>query len=287
MTGAALAQEGRIGILVPQGEAEGAAAAYWAEARAIELGSEYMLCVCEDEKTGLEQLDDMNVWGAEAIVLYPKFEGAQNLADQARDVGLSVVSVDMALDGAFLADADDYDIGVKCAYAVADALEGAGEIAALVTEEAGAQERLMGFTDALEEMAPNVNVVEVSIVPQSRAKSREAAENLLAARESLDGIFVSDDSMALGVWDALDAAGRTDVCAVISCGGRQEWLRLIADSGDVNLFTALRTAAMAEDAVDMAYVLSRGEAAESVRISDAQLVGREEAGAYLDEENQY
>ena len=286
--GAALAEEAKIGILVPEGEGgEAAAVAYWAEERAIELGVPYMLCACTDEKTGMEQLDDMNVWGALALVICPGFEGAQNVADAARDVGLSVVSVNTEMDGAFLAKADDYDIGVQSAYFAADALEGAGEIAALVSSGKEAQERLAGFTDALEEIAPGLTVVEVQIVTTSRRQARDAMADLLDARETVDALFVSDDLIALGVWDALDAAGREDVCAVISCGGRQEFLRLIRDSEAVSLCTALRAAAPAMDAVDMAYLLAMGEAVESVRVSDADMVTRENVAGYMDPDNPY
>ena len=287
---AALAEGGeiKIGILMPQdGGEDAAAAAYWAESRCIEKGVDYLLAACSGPEDALEEIDEMIVWGAQAIVMYPGFDGAEDAAAAAREAEVPVVCVEKLVGGAFLASADDYDAGVQNAYYMAQALEGAGNV--LVFDAAGESPaaRLLGFRDTLEEIAPNMTILDSAQISLSQSAAFNAAQRAFARYGQVDGVYAADDLIALGVLEAASTLGRDDVTVIVSCGGRQGWLRAMTQQDARTLETVLRIPAVAMEAVDMACDLASGLSVEARRDVGGQVVEAAEARDYLDAENPY
>ena len=115
----------KIGILAPA-VTHGwvAAVAYNAEARAKELGSEveYKLYTSTNAEEMTSQLDDLQTWGAQAIVAFPQWQGMEVPIQAAIDKGITVVNFDIeiAAKGVYRVAGDNKDMGVQGAKYIVD-----------------------------------------------------------------------------------------------------------------------------------------------------------------------
>lgn len=105
---------------------------------------------------------------------------------------------------------DDHALAVGIARHLFQHLRGQGRVL-IVTGPAASytsNERLRGFRDAVAEF-PGITVVDVIAGDYARDVARQRTAQWLQAHAQLDACLVANDIMAVGVLDALDAAGRT------------------------------------------------------------------------------
>ena len=93
--------------------------------------------------------------------------------------------------------------------------------------------------------------------------------------------------MALGAYEAVESAQRTDVYVIVSCGGRQEFFETSTERADMWLATAARTAGMAAESVNMADALAQDLAVEAVCMTAADMVDRDVVNDWLDDDSMY
>jgi len=292
LSGMVMAEEEaiRIGVLLPElTGGEESAAAWYAEQRCIEQGAEYVIAVCPDEETMLDELAEMQIWGAQAIVVWPGLPGDAEALQAAAEDGVAVICMNEMQDipGARLAQADEYDIGVQQAYYLAEKLEGVGTVAVFSADTAAAKKRLQGLSETLEEIAPAMKLLETVTIGENREEAAVAMAALLDGQQQVDGVWASDDAVALGAYDAIVSAQRTDVYVLVSCGGRQEFFETSTEREDMWLATLPRTAALAYESVDMAVMLARNEAVEAERLTSGEMIDRENVSAWLEEGSLY
>ncbi|MEO5367048.1 MAG: substrate-binding domain-containing protein [Magnetococcus sp. WYHC-3] len=106
--------------------------------------------------------------------------------------------------------ADDREIGVQAAHAIADALGGQGRVVMLrgVEGTTTAAQRSAGFLDTLARHHPRVQVVADVVANYLRHDAILAMERILREGTAIDALFAQSDSMAVGARIALKAAGR-------------------------------------------------------------------------------
>jgi len=148
----------KIGILAPA-VTHGwvAATAYYAEQRAKELVAggdvEYKMYTSSSAEEMTQQLDDLNTWGAEAIVAYPQWTGMEVPIAAAVKNGVKVVSFDIAIDvpGIYLVSGDNEGMGVASAKYLVDKLGQNATIAVLEVPTAGSVSNLRakGFYETI------------------------------------------------------------------------------------------------------------------------------------------
>lgn len=105
---------------------------------------------------------------------------------------------------------DDHALAIAIARHLFSHLGGAGRVLIVTGPTASytSNERLRGFREAVAEF-PGITVVDTIAGDYARDVARERTAQWLNGHATLDACLVANDIMAVGVLDALDAAGRT------------------------------------------------------------------------------
>ncbi|WP_153003674.1 D-ribose ABC transporter substrate-binding protein [Aureimonas ureilytica] len=196
-------------------EAEGAAA------KAKELGFEPLILVHDDDANKQNQLVDTAIArGAKAIVLDNAGAAATTAAVQkAKNAGIP----------SFLIDREINETGIAVSQIVSNNYQGAqlgaeefvklmgekGPYAELLGREAdtNAGIRSSGYHDVIDQY-PDMKMVVQQSANWSQPEAFEKMQTILQANPEIKGVISGNDTMAMGAWAALEAAGRTDVIVV-------------------------------------------------------------------------
>lgn len=105
---------------------------------------------------------------------------------------------------------DDYQLAMAIAHHLFRHLQGRGQVLVVTgpDESFTSLERLRGFRDAARQY-PGITIAGVIAGDYLRETARDRAEQWLRDNAELNACLVANDIMAMGVLDALDAAGRT------------------------------------------------------------------------------
>ncbi|MGE9010725.1 sugar ABC transporter substrate-binding protein [Leptospira interrogans] len=165
---------------------------------------------------------------------------------------IPVVLVSNPLPGIFVTyvGADDFEIGYREARYLFEHLGGKGKIVVIEGTPAAPtnRERLRGYQRAFREF-PGIEVLGSAVGNYQTPDAKRGMEKLLAEHKQIDAVLSANDSMALGVLDALKAANRTAI--VIGINGILPAVKQIEAGGmlasvDFNMFkigcTATRAA---------------------------------------------
>ena len=288
----AFAEEGyKIGILAPA-VTHGwvAAVAYNAEQRCIELGLDYKVATSNNAEEMTTQLSDMLLWGADAIVAFPQWEGMEDPIQEALNEGVVVVNfdIDIAVDGVYKVTGDNYGMGVAGAEYIVDKIGTEGTVVALTVPTSGSvnELRMQGFKDKIAEIAPDMVIKEYATEFTREAGLADMAD-ILTAEEHIDAVYSLDDETSIGALQAIDEAGRDDIKVITGGGGCQEYFNMMPNYENIWVQSALYSPEMVKDAVDMAVSVLNGEEVESPLIVPTGVVDRENYTEYLDENTPY
>nr|WP_261385481.1 D-ribose ABC transporter substrate-binding protein [Vannielia litorea] len=222
MTLPLMASADTIAIITPshdnpffKAEADGAAA------KAEELGYETMVLVHDDDANKQSELFDSAIAaGVAAIILDNAGADASVAAVQkAKDAGIP----------SFLIDREITETGVAVSQIVSNNYQGAqlgaeefvalmgeeGKYAELVGKESdtNAGIRSQGYHDVIDQY-PELEMVAQQTANWSQTEAFTVMESMLQANPDIKGVISGNDTMAMGAWAALEAAGRTDVIVV-------------------------------------------------------------------------
>ena len=283
----------KIGILAPavtHGWVAGVA--YCAEQRCIALGDEieYRLLTSNNAEEMTTQIDDLMLWGADAIVAYPQWTGMEVPIQNAIDSGIPVVNFDIeiACDGIYRVAGDNYDMGVQGANYIVSKIGTEGTVVILDVPSSGsvAALRKAGFLDTIAEIAPDMELLTYATQFTREAGLTDMAD-ILPANPHIDAVFSMDDETSIGAIQAIEEAGRTDVKVITGGGGAQEYFNMMPEYTDIWVASALYSPTMVEDAVDMAVALAKGEAVEHEVIIPTTIVDRDNYQDFLDPTSPY
>lgn len=157
----------------------------------------------------------------DAFVLVPAHPTAVSNAIRAiNDHGIPLVAFVNRLtagDCVSFVSSDDYDLALNVAHRVFDQLGGSGKVAIVEGPDDSVTSipRVKGFRDAAAE-ATGIDIVGSSDGGFLREPAREAMTRMLDQQPRIDAVLAANDSMALGVLDALEAAGRSALVAGIN-----------------------------------------------------------------------
>jgi erythritol transport system substrate-binding protein len=196
-------------------EADGAAA------KAKELGYEVMVMVHDDDANKQSELFDSAIAaGVKAIILDNAGADASVAAVQkAKDAGIP----------SFLIDREITSTGVAVSQIVSNNYQGAqlgaeefvklmgekGEFAELLGKESdtNAGIRSKGYHDVIDQY-PDLKMVAQQTANWSQTEAYTVMESMLQANPGIMGVISGNDTMAMGAYAALEAAGRKDVIVV-------------------------------------------------------------------------
>ena len=197
------------------------AEAVGAEAKAKELGYETLILQHDDDPTKQSQLVDTAIGrGAKAIIL-------DNAGSEA-----SIAAVQKAKDAkvpSFLIDREINASGVAVSQIVSNNYQGAqlgAEEFVKLMGEAGNYVELLGresdlnagtrskdYHDVIDEY-PDMKMVAQQSANWSQTEAFSKMQSILQANPDIKGVISGNDTMAMGAWAALEAAGRKDVIVV-------------------------------------------------------------------------
>ncbi|GAA6179740.1 D-ribose ABC transporter substrate-binding protein [Shimia sp. NS0008-38b] len=214
--------KGLIAILTPSHDNPFfKAEAVGAEARAIELGYDTIVLVHDDDPNKQSEMFDTAIArGAVAIILDNAGADATVAAVQrAKDAGIP----------SFLIDREIKETGIAVSQIVSNNYQGAqlgAEEFVAIMEEAGnyvelvgreadtnAGIRSSGYHDIIDQY-PDLVMVAQQSANWSQTEAFEKMESILQANPDIKGVICGNDTMAMGAWAALEAAGRDDVIVV-------------------------------------------------------------------------
>ncbi|MBX2886342.1 MAG: D-ribose ABC transporter substrate-binding protein [Granulosicoccus sp.] len=283
---AALAQsQGTIAIITPSHDNPFfKAEAVGAEARAKELGYETVVLVHDDDANKQsEQFDTVIAQGVKAIILDNAGADASVAAVQrAKDAGIP----------SFLIDREITATGVAVSQIVSNNYQGAqlgaeefvalmnetGKYAELVGKESdtNAGIRSQGYHDVIDQYT-DMEMVTRQTANWSQTEAFSVMESMLQAHPDIKGVISGNDTMAMGAWAALEAAGRTDVI-VVGFDGSNDVRDSIIKGGikATVLQPAYQQAQLAVDQADK-YLKTGSTGLDEKQLMDCVLVNSENA----------
>jgi erythritol transport system substrate-binding protein len=277
--------KGTIAIITPshdnpffKAEADGAAA------KATELGYEVMVLVHDDDANKQNELfDTVIAAGVKAIILDNAGADASVAAVQkAKDAGIP----------SFLIDREITATGVAVSQIVSNNYQGAqlgaeefvklmgeaGDYAELVGKESdtNAGIRSKGYADVISQY-PDLKSVARQTANWSQTEAYTVMESMLQANPTIKGVISGNDTMAMGAWAALEAAGRTDVIVVGFDGSNDVRDSILKDGIKA---TVLQPAyAQAQMAVEQAdkFIATGSTGLEEKQLMDCVLITKDNA----------
>lgn len=288
------AKKQKIGILAPavtHGWVAGVA--FYAEQRCKELSDtvEYKVCTSENAEQMVNQLEELQAWGAQAIVAFPQWKGMEAPIQRAIDAGIKVVNFDIAIDakGVYRVSGDNEGMGVASAKYLVEKIGKDATIVALPVPISGSvsELRMKGFKDTIAKIAPNVKVIERATKFTQEDGLKDFAD-VLTKYPKIDGVFSLDDETSMGVLQAIKEANRKDIKVITGGGGCQKYFNMMPENQEIWIQSTLYSPAMVIDAVNMANDLIAGkEIKESVKIIPTKVVDRTNCKEHLNANSPY
>lgn len=281
----------KLGILAPAAtQGWFAAVAYDAEVYCKQLGTEYKVLTSNNVDEMITQLGDLKKWGAEGIVVFPEWDGMEIPIQKTIDDGIPVVSFDIEIsaNGVYHLSGDNEDMGAQSAQYIVDKIGTEGTVVLLDAPDVQSlsEPRELGFTETMAEIAPNINII---TYPTKFTQEAGLADftDVLAANPQIDAVYSMDDDVAIGVIQAIEKSGRTDVKVVAGGGGSQEYFGMMQSNQDIWIASTLYSPATVAQAVDMALDILNGKTVDDVRIIPTTIVDRDNCADYLDADSPY
>src|SRR5207253_1741837 len=134
--------------------------------------------------------------------------------------------------------------------------------------DATSESRTRGFTDGVQ---GRFDVVQVSAADFDRGRARLAADEILRARPSVQGVFAVNDEMALGTAEAVAAAARGRSVAVIGVDGIPEALDAVK-SGVLSATVAQYPYTVGQLGVEACLATIRGKSVPANIVAPIQVV---------------
>ena len=188
----------------------------------------------------------------DAVIFIPVDDVAMiDSVKKLNEAKIPIVLVSNPLPGSFVTyvGADDFEIGYREARYLFEKLGAKGKIVVIEGTPAAPtnRERVRGYQRAFAEF-PGIQVLGSGIGNYQQTDARRVMEKFLTEHKEIDAVLSANDSMALGVLEALKAANRTAI--VIGINGILPAVKQIETGGmlasvDFNMFKIGCTAARA------------------------------------------
>ncbi len=260
-------------------EAEGA------KAKAEELGYDTLVLVHDDDPNKQSELFDTAIArGAKAIILdNAGADASVAVVKRAKEAGIP----------SFLIDREITESGIAVSQIVSNNYQGAqlgaeefvklmgekGKYAELVGKESdtNAGIRSSGYHDIIEQY-PDMEMVAQQSANWSQTEAFEKMESILQANPEIKGVISGNDTMAMGAWAALKAAGRDDVI-VVGFDGSNDVRDSILEGGikATVLQPAYRQAQLAVEQADQ-YIKTGSTGQPEKQLMDCVLINADNAG---------
>ena len=126
---------------------------------------------------------------------------------------------------------DNFGAGVTAARKIAEFIGGKGKVAMVMHKPGGTSTvlREQGFEQTMAKEFPNVKIAARQYGMSDRAKSRDAAENMLTAHPDLNAMFASSEASSLGAIQAIKVRGLSGKVKLITFDTSDSHVEALAD----------------------------------------------------------
>ena len=260
-----------------------------AKAGAAERPGVKLTIVAPDREINVDQqvsiLEDQVRRGVKALVVSPAGSAqVMSALELASSRGIPVVLVDT--DAPFAKKVtyigtDNRRGGQLAAKCLVDRLAGKGEVALIsgVPGNESQDARAQGFIDAVAQV-PGMRLVAQQPANSERSLGLTVMENILTAHPDVKGVFATNDQMALGAMEALDARGLRGRIAIVGFDATKEAVQATVD-GKLAGSVAQNPRAMGQKGVEAALAALAGRPVEKRIDTGTELVTKENAEKYL------
>lgn len=270
-----------VGISVPKAITGWTAAVqYYAEKAAEEEGLNYISTAAENSSEQANDIDDLIQKGCKVIILQPINDELSVAAQKIMDAGITLIDFDRTLGETtpdYLVNGDNRAMGENGAKYIGEKLGGKGKAAIVSIPSYGEifTERVNGFKDTIAKEYPDVEVIgEYASDNGSPEAGLAAMTDVLTANPEIDAIYSADDEVSVGIYQAIQEAGRTDIKVVTGGGGANAYFKLMPET-DIWLCSQTYAPNMIIECVKMAKGVLEGETYDSVITIPTENVDRD------------
>lgn len=255
--------------------------------RAEELGVE--LIVNDGEGTSDKQIAQCEAFvsqGVDAVIISPfDYDACVTAAQTCVDAGIPVfvakgTIADMSVVETYVG-SNDFNAGVMEMEFIADLLDGKGNIVIIEgpTGVTGAVLRNDGINSVLEQY-PDINVLYSQPADWYRDQAMQLMENWIQLGADIDAVVAHNDEMALGAYDALEAAGMTDI-PIIGIDGIEAAVKAVGE-GKLTASILQDSKTIGAKAVDVAVDLANGKSVDEEYDIPYQLITKDNYTDFLE-----
>ena len=260
-----------------------------AKAGAAERPGVKLTIVAPDREINVDQqvsmLEDQVRRGVKALVVSPAGSAqVMSALELAASRGIPVVLVDT--DAPFAKKVsyigtDNRRGGQLAAKCLVDRLGGKGDVALIsgVPGNESQDARAQGFIDAVAQV-PGMKLVAQQPANSERSLGLTVMENILTAHPDVKGVFATNDQMALGAMEALDARGLRGKVAIVGFDATKEAVQATVE-GRLAGSVAQNPRAMGQRGVEAALAAIDGRSVEKRIDTGTEMVTAENAAKYL------
>lgn len=288
-----------IGILAPattHGWVGGVT--YYAQKAADELELNYKLLTSSNAEEMSSQIEQLISLGAQAIVVWPQFEGVEVAAEMALEKGIIIYNFDMIInvDKKYLGNmyqltGNNRGMGEEGAKYIADKLGGEGKVVIMDVPTSGnvGADRKAGFEETLAEVAPGIEIIATVNTKFAREDGLNDMADILTAYDQIDAVFSMDDETSIGALQAILEANRTDVKAITGGGGCLEYFMMMQDEKYDGIWVASATysPSMIVNCIENVIKVMNGETVEKLVVIPTTIVDRENVLDFIDVNTPY
>jgi ABC-type sugar transport system substrate-binding protein len=258
------------------------------EDAAAELGVTVEVQASKDESDLTGQLaiaEAMMQSDCDAFAVSPlSSSNLQPFLDEAKAAGIPVINVDDAkVDATVFVGGDHREMGVMAAEYIAEQLPDGGQVAQIEGQAGSpaAQQRIDGYSTTVGEHA-NLQLVASQPGDWDRLKALDAAANIMRANPDVKAFYANNDTMALGVVEAVANAGKQGEVIVVGTDGVPDAIQSVRD-GNMDATIASFPYEMGRTALEVAVRLLEGQDVPATVVSQQELITADNVDEYYPE----
>jgi ribose transport system substrate-binding protein len=255
------------------------------EAKALEKkypGLKVIVKTSPDPAAQADALEDLSTQGIDALVVLPHDPNV--LTDPIRKVknkGTFVTVVDRIADDRSIYDlyvgGDNPGLGASAAQFFKKAMPNGGDIVVIRGLPIPIDKmRVDAFNDGIK--GAKINVIDSQFGNWSRDDAFKVMQDFLTKHPKIDAVWCQDDDMAIGVFEAIAQAKRTDIKFVVAGAGAKDAVKRVMDGDPMMPVDVLYSPSMVAVAMDVTAVgLEEGIPVRGDYILKATLITKDNA----------
>jgi len=229
------AKKFKVGVSIPAADHGWTAGIkYWAdEAAKAHPDIEWIIEDAKEPGEQIKDLENLQTQGVDAVVvLATESAPITPIAKKLHDAGILIVNVDRGFTepvADVFIEGDNKAFGRKSAEFMVQKLNGQGKIVIMEGIPSTVNTDRVEAALAVFRASPGIQVVAQGRGEWNREKAEKQMQNILISNPQIDAIWAADDDMALGIENALKAAGRDKNVWILGGAGMKDIVKRVMD----------------------------------------------------------